>query len=209
MYAERNISAGHDERGDRVGALEPHEQDQGRGDRRPDEGVEVGDDVPERSLDVQARRFARARVQAAARFTTMPASATASITPPLTSGGRNEALDRLEDDHRGEDEERDPVHLRREDLDPPEAEGHGSLRGSSGEVDGEDREADRGGVREHVSGVGEERQRVGDDPRRDLECHEPDDEGERDPELRAIRVRGCAVSVRPRSPRVSRAVGVR
>src|SRR6476659_10272961 len=46
--------AGNQQRGDRVGAVEAGQQDHRRGDRGADEGVEVGQQVLEAALDVEA-----------------------------------------------------------------------------------------------------------------------------------------------------------
>ena len=53
---------------------------------------------------------------------------------------------------------------------------------------GGERERDGAGVREHVRRVGEQRQRIGDDARPDLDEHEAEDQPEREPELAAIGV---------------------
>jgi hypothetical protein len=87
---------------------------------------------------------------------------------------------RLDPDHRGQHQQRDAVHLGREDLDPFQAEGHRAAGGAAAEPDGEEREADRGRVGEHVGGVGEQRQRVGDDAGDHLGRHQPEDQRQGD-----------------------------
>ena len=77
---------GDQQRGDCVRPVEPGGEDHRAGDRRRDEAVQVGEDVPVGALDVQAASVVVAvvasRIRAATRLTTMPASATASTTPP-------------------------------------------------------------------------------------------------------------------------------
>ena len=102
------------------------------------------------------------------------------------------ALDR---DDRRQHQQGDPVRLGGEDLDPFEAEGHAALGRAAGEPDRDQREADRGGVGEHVGGVGEQRQRVGDDPGHHLGRHEAEDQREGDRQLAAVGVRRGAVAV--------------
>ncbi len=70
-----------------------------------------------------------------------------------------------------------------------------ALRGSCGEPDRDEREPERGGVGEHVRGVGEQRERLGDDAHHDLDAHEADDQGERDRQLADVGVGGDAVRV--------------
>ena len=78
----------HDQRRDPVGALEAGEQDRGAGERRGDEGSEVGRDVLEGALEVEALAVGpEARVSVAATFTAIPTTATTSTTAPVTAGG--------------------------------------------------------------------------------------------------------------------------
>ena len=65
---------------------------------------------------------------AAARFTSAPASATASTRPRVDVGRVEQAADRLVDDERREDQQRHAVGLRGEDLHAPEAEGQRAPR---------------------------------------------------------------------------------
>ena len=65
----------------------------------------------------------------------------------------------------------------------------------AGERGGGEGEADGAGVGEHVGGVGEQRQRVGDEAGDDLDDHEAEDQPEREPELAAVRVGGDRVAV--------------
>ena len=76
---------------------------------------------------------------------------------------RDEALDRLDDDQHAEDEQGQPVRLGREDLGAAEAERHAALRRPERESRRPDADPERGRVDQHVGGVREERQRVGDD----------------------------------------------
>ena len=51
------------------------------------------------------------------------------------------------------------------------------------------REPERAGVREHVGGVREERERMGEDAGDDLGDHQAEDQGKRDPEAARIGLR--------------------
>lgn len=66
---------------------------------------------------------------------------------------RDEAVDRLVDDDQGEHEQRDAIDLGGEDLDALEAVGHRALRRPLGQAHCDEREPDRGGIREHVRRV--------------------------------------------------------
>jgi hypothetical protein len=85
-------------------------------------------------------------------------------------------------DPRTDEQQRDPVHLGREDLDAAVPERPAPGRRSRRDGYSEEREPERGGVRQHVAGVGEEGERPRDDARRELRAHQPGDEDERDRE---------------------------
>ncbi len=55
-----------------------------------------------------------------------------------------------------------------------------------GDPRGDEGAGERGGVGEHVAGVGEKRERAGEDPGDDLAGHEREDQREGDPECPAI-----------------------
>ncbi len=134
--------------------------------------------LPERQ-DVDARADARRREDEAAAYV----------------GRRLEAAQRLDDDQRAEQQERRAVGLRGEDLGPPEPERHPPSGRASRETCGPDAHAERGGVDQHVGGVGEERQRVRDDRERDLGDHEPDDQRQGVGERADLRLGGNTVIV--------------
>ena len=87
-------------------------------------------------------------------------------------GRRDQPLDRAEDDQAGEHEQRRAVRLRGEDLGAAQAEGEVPLGGPADEPEHDQREQQRAGVGEHVRGVREQRERVGEDPRDHLGDHE-------------------------------------
>ena len=76
-------------------------------------------------------------------------------------------------------EQRDSVHLGREHLDSPQPVGPAPGGRPGGDTDGSDRESERKRVGEHVTGVGQERERVRDDPESDLYCHHSREERQR------------------------------
>ena len=129
-------------------------------------------------------------------MTTAPASATASTSRRVHVRRRDQPPDRLVDDQRGEHEQRHAVGLRREHLDAAQAERQRRrLRGRRGEPHRDQRERDRGGVGEHVRGVGEQRERVRDDAGGDLDRHEQQDQRQRDRQPATVAIRAVGVRV--------------
>ena len=119
----------------------------------------------------------------------------------LYVGGRDQAPHCLDSDQRGQHQQRDPVHLRGEDLNAPQTEGHLPSRRPPGQSQGEQRKSEGSGVGEHVSCVGEQRQRVGDQADRDLRRHQAEDQRQREEQPAAIglgraSVAGSAMLVR-------------
>ena len=144
---------------------------------------------------LRLRRLARESVQVAARLTKMPTSATASTRPPLTSGGaisRRTASNRI---RQREHQQRHAVGLGREDLDALEPVGHDALRGAAASRIATSEKPIARRVREHVTGVREQRERAGEQAGDDLEEHEAEDQREGDGELAAVGVGGHAVRV--------------
>ena len=121
-------------------------------------------------------RFAFASCQVASRFTPIPASATIRIARPPGDGGEIRRRTPSKTIRPAEEQQRVAVRLGRQDLGAPEAEGEVALRGPGDQADRDQRDEQRGGVGQHVRGVGEQGQRVDDDPDRDLGRHERDDQ---------------------------------
>ena len=67
--------------------------------------------------------------------------------------------------------------------------------GRAAEAHRDEREADRGGVGEHVPGVRDQREGAGEGPDDDLDGHEADDQRERDAEVAPVGVPADAVAV--------------
>ena len=110
-------------------------------------------------------------------------------------GRIEQAADRLVGDECRQDQQGHAVGLGGEDLHALEAKGHGAPGRTGRQAQREQREADRGGVGEHVRRVGEQRQRVRDHTGRDLHGHERQDQAERDRQLAAVGVGGRCVGV--------------
>ena len=109
---------------------------------------------------------------------------------------RAEPLDRLPADPPGEDEERADVDLRGEHLRAPVAERPLVVRRARREVGGDERDAERAGVGEHVARVRDEGEGARDDPADGLGDHDGrrEREGPREPaQARARPVRGALV----------------
>ena len=134
------------------------------------------------------RRSARASCHAAATLTAAPSRPTTSTIAALHLRRRREALHGLDRDHAGEHEQRRAVDLRREHLGAAEPEREAPARRPRGQPRGDQRERQRAGVGEHVRGVGEQRQRVGEQARDDLGDHEREDQRERRREPPAVGV---------------------
>ena len=106
---------------------------------------------------------------------------------PLHLGGRAEALDRLDRDQQGDGDQRGALRERSEDLGARVSVGALRARRSLCDPDREQCEHQRGDVREHVPGVGKQRQRARDQAAHDLGQHV--DGGERQHEAEPARVR--------------------
>ena len=81
-------------------------------------------------------------------------------------------MDRFEDDPAGHREEGHAVDEGGEDRNPVEAVGAACVGRAPGEAEGEPGERQGGEVGQHVAGVGEERQRAGEEAARHLGEHE-------------------------------------
>ena len=116
----------------------------------------------------------------------MPTSATTSTTVPSTSGGSNRRRIPSSRITAASATQRGAVDLRRQDLGALEAEGEAAPGRAVRQARRHQGQPDRGGVGEHVGGVGEQRERRGEDARHDLDGHEAEDQRERDPEPAAV-----------------------
>ena len=107
--------------------------------------------------------------------------------PAVHLDGVDQAADGAVDDPGGDEEEADPVEPARRA--PPRARSRTSsarAAGRRGELRRPERAGEREHVREHVARVGEERERVRDEPGGELRHEERRDERERDRERAAI-----------------------
>ena len=141
------------QRRDRIGALKAGEQDHCGGERGADEAIQVGQQVLKTALHAQAPlvgvgehpRGDEVDEHAQQRESEHEAGA---------YGRRGEqAADRLVGYERGEDQQAHAVGLRGQDLDALVAERERAFGGPGGESEGHEREAERGGVGEHVACV--------------------------------------------------------
>ena len=105
-----------------------------------------------------------------------------------------EALDRLPDDPRAHQHERQAVDERREDLRPLEAEAATWARRALGQGQRDEREPDRDDVRDHVAGVREQREAAREHAADDLDDREHQRQDRRTSDERAAR--GAPVVVR-------------
>jgi hypothetical protein len=98
----------------------------------------------------------------------------------------DEPMNRRPDDPDCEQGERDPVHLRGEDLEPRIPERPAPDRRSGRHRRSEEREAECRRIGEHVPGVREQGERVTEQPGDDLACHHDEDQHERDRQRAAV-----------------------
>ena len=92
---------------------------------------------------------------------------------------RDEPPHRRVDNPDSDENQRDPVRERRENLDAPETESPAPARWASRYRGRDERERKRGRVGEHVPSVGEQRKRARSEPDHDLGDEQADDERER------------------------------
>ena len=119
-------------------------------------------------------------VSVATRFTATPTAATTIRTAPSTRDGCTQSADGVVGHQGGDDEERDAVGGRGQDLRPLQAVGVRPRLGTGGQPDGHEGACDRPDVDQHVAGVGQEGDRVGGDGGRHLEHHEADQQDQRE-----------------------------
>ena len=154
------------ERGDRIGPLEARRPDDDAGDRGAGEGVEIGQQVAVAALDVQVGAVRPCDLAQRQHVDERPRRRPSRRrSAPSRRAGRSGAARASTMISAPSSEQRDPVRLGREDLRPPEAERHPAGRPAAGRVGPPRRSSRARRRRQHVRGVGEERQRVGHDRR--------------------------------------------
>ena len=173
----------------RVEAVLPGEQDQEPGDRGPGERGEVCRQMEERAAHVQALAAAarqhhrRDEVHRHARKRDAEHEAATHVLRI------DQPADGLVDDPAADERERGAVHLRRQHAHAAEAKGPPAGCRPAGHRRRAEGHRERGRVGEHVTGVGEERERAGENPEDDLGGEQADDQAERDQQRPAIRLR--------------------
>ena len=152
----------------RVGGVPAGQQDDDRGPQRPDRPEQVGDHVQVGAPQVQAVIPMLAQAE---RDEGIDAEADAREGEHATPRDRRRVLEappRLGDDERDHQPEDDPVHQRRQDLGAIVAEGLALARGPAADPEREQRQRERGDVREHVRRVGDEGEAVRQIPAHEL-----------------------------------------
>ena len=128
---------GHQQRGDRVGAVEAREEHDRAGRRGGERREEVGEHVRAGALDVQRAPLGLAQRGGGADVRARADEADDEHEAAVDLGGRPQAPDRLDGDDARQHEQRRAVGLGREDLGAAEAEGEapgGRPRGQPGGV---------------------------------------------------------------------------
>ena len=138
-------------------------------DDDPDRAQDVGNDVPERGLDVEIAAAAAKQDRAGGEVDCHSDQAYHQHPASEHVGRVTKALVRLVEDPDRERHQRDPVGERRQDLRTLVPVRSLRCRRPFGEPDGEEGERERDVVGEHVHRVGEEGQAPGREPADDLD----------------------------------------
>ena len=152
----------HDQRGDRVGAVEPAGQDDDRGHRGRGERVQVGQHVRDRALYVEAAPPAAAvrpgEQPARRQVDDHPGEGDAKHQAAGYRLGRDKPAHGLVGEPRGEQDQRDAVRLGGEDLQAAQPVGVPAAGRPSRHPGRDEGEPDRRRVGEHVRGIGQQRE---------------------------------------------------
>ena len=184
------------QRGDPVSLVKAGCDDQGAGDRGRDESEEVGEDVLEGALDVEAAALGARDQPQRTEVYRDPDQGDDQDQAALDVGRLEQPPHTLDHDQHAEQQQRHPVHLRREDLGALEPVGEAAAGRALGQAQREQGEPDRDRVGEHVRRVREQRQRVGDDAGGHLGRHEREDQRQRRGQPARVRVGRGGVGVR-------------
>ncbi len=190
----------HDQGGDRVGALEAGEDDHDPGGQRPGERVQVGDDVREGALDVDRVAAGPGHHPAGRQVHGHAHGGHGHHDAARDRDGMDQAADGLEGDQRADDQQGDAVGLSRQNLGALDPERPRPGRGPPGEADRNQARAQRARVGQHVTGIGQQRQRMTDEGHDDLEHQEAGDQAQRDRDIPAAGTGGHATAMRARPP---------
>ena len=172
-----------------------------------DEREQVGQHVLEGALDVEAGRSARPRTHTASRLTTMPATAVTRTAPPPDRGRVDQPDHRLVDDPDREQQQRQPVGLRGEDLGPLQPEREPARRRPGREAGSRTAPGRSRAASDSMCAASESRARESTSkPTVDLDRHEADDQRQRDSQQSPVGVRRCTPSsTRRKAPSPHRA----
>ena len=163
---------GDEEARDRVEPVPAGRENQASRHRSPDERGQVVEDVDEGAAHVDALPARSREQQRCDPVHEDPDERDDQHDPALDVVRRDQTANRAVHDPDPDDQERQPVDLGGENLDALVAERPAALRRARSHRGGENREAERRGVGEHVPGVGEQREGVGHDAEHDLAGHE-------------------------------------
>jgi multiple sugar transport system ATP-binding protein len=171
---------------DRIEAIPPRREDDETCHHRAGEGGDVRRDVDERRAHVHAVAARRSEQRGRAEIDGHAGERDHGHEPSIDVVWGNQTANRPVHDPDPDEQERDAVDLGGQDLRSPEPERPAPASGLRGKPGGDESQRQRDGVAEHVPGVGEQRERVGDDAAGDLEGHQAGDEGERGDEPAAV-----------------------
>ena len=181
-HAARSITAATNSDAMPSARSHPVTQDQQARHRGGDERHEVGQHVLEGALDVQRRAVRAVQDDRGDEVHRHADQGDDEHDAALDRGRVDQPADALVDDQQPEHEQRRAVELGGEDLGALEAVGHRALGRPRRQPQRDQRQRERGRVGEHVRGVGEQRQRLGEDAGHDLDGHQAEQQAERDPQ---------------------------
>ncbi len=177
-----------DQGGHGVGTGPAGEVDDQTGDRGRDEREQVVEDVLVGALDVEPRPVGPAQQPGGDQVDHDAREAGEDDEEPLDLGREDEAAHSFVHEEGRQEQQRDAVELRRDDLSALQAVGEAAARRPGGDPHGHEREEDGERVGQHVTGVGDQRQRPGDETDDHLDGHEGDDERQRRAQIAPVGV---------------------
>ncbi len=171
---------------DRVHPRPPCELEGDRGDDHPDRSDGVGEDLQVGTFEVEALLRAGAEQCEGHEVGGEPERGDDQHRRPEDLRGLGQAADRLVEHVDGHPEQEDRVGEGGQDLQSVEPEGVVGAAGLLREVDRSQGHADPEHVGEHVAGIREQRERVGDHSHDHLDDHEHGEEHERSEETALV-----------------------
>jgi len=180
---------GHEERRNRVGAIEAGRQNDDARDKRSGKGVEVGDDVLKAAFDIETLAVGLRQNPRRRKIDCDASPSDDCHREPADVRWMDQPHDRLVDDDGAEDEQHGAVGLPAEHLGAAAAVGQTLAARLLHVAENGERQRKRAGVGQHMRRVGQQGEGVRHDPDDDFERHEADDQDERDGQVARVGIR--------------------